>query len=235
MTKFIMAALVALVTMFSTAQAAPDAKTTLTQTIDGVVDQSIFVKAEELMIISQLGKLKNVTLFINSPGGSVFAGSVYLNAMQVAQARGARFKCYVPQLAASMAFSILAYCNERYAFEGALFLWHPPRVVLNNTLLTPRDAEILSRDLNSLSKRMAAELLERMPIERKAFWYHFNAETLHSTEELQTLSPGWIKTVDDMPGVASLIPGNGGSEGMYYSPSTTQPWEITYIWSRYAQ
>ncbi len=205
----------------------------LTQRIEGVVDGSILSKAEELMQVSSRGELTKVVLLINSPGGDVLAGSIYISALEVAKTRGAKVECYVPLLAASMAFQILAHCDTRFALDGALFLWHPPRVVLSDTLLTPYNATVLANELNAISQRMSAELLRYLAINKKKFWYHFHAETLHTTSELQALSPGWIQSVADIPGIRTLDPSSSTAEGMAVSPY--EPWRITYIWDGYSQ
>jgi ATP-dependent protease ClpP protease subunit len=203
----------------------------LRQTIDGVVDRGVVDLAEQLMAESVGGKLRNVEILINSPGGGVLEGSVYISAMEVAKARGAKFTCYVPMLAASMAFSILAHCDKRYALKGALFLWHPPRVVTGNYPLTPYDAEVLARDLATISKRMSDDLRKRMPMTAANFWYHYRAETLHATPDLLALSPGWIEIVDDIDGISGLVPGN--TRTVEAPSSRYAPGRIIYIWSRY--
>ena len=207
----------------------------LRQSIDGVVDRNVVDLADELMSKSASGNLRSVELFINSPGGDVLAGSIYISAMEVAKARGAKFSCSVPLLAASMAFSILAHCDKRYALEGALFLWHPPRVVTGNYPLTPRDAEILARDLATISKRMSDDLRKRLPMSVGAFWYHYNAETLHATPDLLALSPGWVTVVPDIKGITTLMPGKTNGPGDDEADGQYIPWRITYIWSEYGE
>jgi ATP-dependent protease ClpP protease subunit len=208
----------------------------ITQRIDGEVGRSTMMLADELMASSAGGSLKTVNLLINSPGGSVLAGSVYITAMEVAKARGVKFVCTVPLLAASMAFQILAYCDTRHALEGALFLWHPPRVVLGNQPVTPKDAQIIATELHVVSKRISQDLRKRMPMSNKAFWYHYNTETLHSTKELQALSPGYISIIPDIPGLSGLIPGRSSDTGgMYYVPKTTAPYEIIYIYEGFGK
>ena len=225
MFKFLLAALAAIF-VSTTATSA-----TLKQMIDGVVDGGIVKLADQLVATSATRYLSKLELVINSPGGGVLEGSIYVSAMQVAKSRGVKINCYVPLLAASMAFTILAHCDQRFALDGALFLWHPPRVVTGFTPLTPNDAAVLATDLATVSRRVSADLRERMPIDAKKFWYHYNAETLHTTSELQKLSPGWIKTVADIPGLVGLTPGNtfgaDGAVGMF------EPGRIIYIWSKY--
>ncbi len=226
MFKFLMAAAAAL--FVSTSAAAGNA--TLRQAIDGVVDGRVVNLADQLVATTAKGGVAELELVINSPGGGVIEGSIYVSAMEVAKARGVTIKCYVPLLAASMAFTILAHCDERFALDGAYFLWHPPRVVPGFAALTPKDAAILANDLAAISKRMANDLRNRMPMSAKAFWYHYHAETLHTTNELMALSPGFIESVSDIRGLTSLIPGKTPSREE--TDSLFAPWRIIYIWTK---
>jgi ATP-dependent protease ClpP protease subunit len=233
--KFILAAAAAILSCAPT-PAHADTETSINQTIDGVVDGSVVDLADKLMAASAPGTLRRVNLLLNSPGGGVLEGSVYISAMEVAKTRGAEINCYVPLVAASMAFSILAHCDNRYALEGALFLWHPPRVVTGNYPLTPKDAAVLALDLAAVSKRMVKDLRKYLPIKTSTFYYHFNAETLHTAPELIALSPGWITIVKDIKGTAGLSPGRSFSDAWTgASNSPYVPWRITYIWAEYFQ
>lgn len=210
----------------------PAAPTKLFQKIDGTVDREMIPLADDLMAKSAGGTLEKVTLLINSPGGDVLAGSIYIVALEVAKARGAKVVCYVPMLAASMAFQILAHCDERNVLAGALLLWHPPRVGLDQVLLTPDLAELLATELRTISDRLTGDLRARFPVEDEAFWYHFNAETLHTAEEVNVLSPGWLNIVADIPNAKAVMPGRGDSgDPGAYSPAA--PWRFTYIWRAY--
>lgn len=147
----------------------------------------------------------DIYLIINSPGGSVTAGTFILSAMEYAHAKGRRFVCVVPGLAASMAFQIFAYCDDRYAFPNAYLLWHPVRAGADRPL-TPVDARRLSRDLDRIEATLVEDLRLRMKLDDETFYEHYYAETLFRATELRKLLPSYYILVNAAPLVKSLIP-----------------------------
>lgn len=64
--------------------------------------------------------LKEITLFISSPGGSVLHGS---NLIDFMKGSGKKFTC-VTDFAASMAFSIFQHCDIRYVLPSGILMQH---------------------------------------------------------------------------------------------------------------
>lgn len=117
--------------------------------IDWSKDTIIPVVGEvDNQLIGQAGFIENLTngdgtdkvvrIFINSPGGSVIAGNIFIQSMEVAKARGFRIKCAVSNIAASMAMHILTHCNERYVLKGGYLLFHEARVQVGG-IMTARE------------------------------------------------------------------------------------------------
>ena len=95
---------------------------------DAFVGDVNYYAAEE--VISDLKKAaienrvkKEITIGINSPGGSVHAGLEILSEMKHLQSKGYKLKCYVGN-AYSMGFVLLAYCDERIGKYASTFMHH---------------------------------------------------------------------------------------------------------------
>ena len=129
-----------------------EAKTQVIEIIGVINGRSI------VPLISDLYKMINTTtqdihIVLNSPGGGIYVGLQFINAIEAAKSKGVKVKCYVSGIAASMAFQILTHCNERYALRYSLLLWHPPRVagfITLTTLIAPQSM----RGINLLRNRM---------------------------------------------------------------------------------
>jgi len=95
---------------------------------DAFIGSVDYYTAEE--VISDLKKAaienrvkKEITIGINSPGGSVHAGLEILSEMKHLQSKGYKLKCYVGN-AYSMGFVLLAYCDERIGKYASTFMHH---------------------------------------------------------------------------------------------------------------
>jgi len=142
----------------------------------------------------------DIYLSINSPGGSVMFGMMIVDSMEQAKLRGFKFHCLVGALAASMAFQILAHCDERYALPNANLLFHSV-AVSGAGRITPDDARYLAEQLSVANERLDADLLKYLPIDAQNYSYHKGRETMwHPAELNQVLGKEWIHVVDRVEG-----------------------------------
>lgn len=173
--------------------------------IDGPIGRGNILKlGKHLIQVAQSGQ-KQVDMVINSPGGEVVTGFLFINAMEYAKSQGLRIRCFVPDVAASMAFSILTHCNERYALKRSFLLWHRARVVLGGLFgaaMTGPQLTTIGLELESLDKLILKEVLATVRGQNE-MWirYHFEAETLHVAEQLAEASPKFLKAVDTVDGL----------------------------------
>ena len=167
--------------------------------IFGEVNSGIISKANTILDMSEKSK-DPIYLVINSPGGSVIAGLQVISAMRIVRHRGVTIKCVVPMMAASMAFQIFAECDERYAFDNSLLLWHPIRVFMQGPL-TPKEAKDIARMMELYEKHMVDVLLDRLDISREVFDYHYYSETLHLGIGLKEIAPGFLTLIKDVRGI----------------------------------
>lgn len=179
--------------------------------LDGVIQQgNIMPLATKMLLMADQGKLL-VDLIINSPGGSVTTGFLFINAMEEAKARGLHIRCFVPEVAASMAFGILIHCDERHALSKSFLLWHRARVSLGGFGAPPMTAPqllVLGRDLASLDRVIFEECLDALGMTEKLVRYHFEAETLHVGSILGQLAPSFIRIHDRVQGLYEAMMDN---------------------------
>jgi ATP-dependent protease ClpP protease subunit len=172
--------------------------------IQGQVNSGILPIADKLMRLASKPKVKEIDIVVNSPGGSVYAGFLFINAMEVVRNRGITIRCFVPSLAASMAFQFLVHCDKRYALPYALLLWHPVRVS-GLLQLTPDKALALAKDLRMIEQEVVPPLMDALDINPKEFWYHYKEETLWTAKTLAEYTKGYIKVVEDIEGLHTLV------------------------------
>jgi ATP-dependent protease ClpP protease subunit len=165
----------------------------------------------------------DIWVLLNSPGGMTIPGFTLADSLSQARAKGVRVRCVVGVLAASMAFDLLAYCDDRYVLPHAKLLFHPVRVS-SQSGLTSRDIAALREHMARTEARMQADLLRMMGCTgtecRRWFEKHYWAETMWEAGVLidAVRAAGghadWLQLVDDVRGTDKLYtiqrPGMGG-------------------------
>ena len=170
--------------------------------IEGVIRGQMSSLANKLLKVKHKDP-GTIDLIINSPGGSVYAGWQFINAMRIMQDRGYTLRCTVTTMAASMAYQILAECDKRYAFTYSTLLWHPVRLSGMFTL-TPKEALGLMQQLKRIEKQLVGDLRAKFDISDREFWSHYHAETLHIAAQVLPMNKSFITLVSDVGGIESL-------------------------------
>jgi ATP-dependent protease ClpP protease subunit len=167
--------------------------------IRGAIADNAFDIASKVF---EMSKVKApISLVINSPGGSVYPGLQIMSAIEVAQSRGVTVRCFVPVLAASMAFQILSVCDERYVLQYSLLLFHPARSMLMGGFLAD-ELEYQGAQLRRLDDKLKNELAARLGMDRKEYDYHYSHETLWLATDLNAATdPDFVEVVSDFSGV----------------------------------
>lgn len=180
--------------------------------IDGEINNgNIFPIGVALVKRAMAGDTKApVDLIIASPGGSVVTGFVFINAMSAAQAMGLEIRCFVPTIAASMAFQVLVHCNERYTLDDAFLLWHRARIFYGGfgsavVALTGPELLVQGRDLEKLDAKIFHECYSTLGMDKKLVRYHFENETLHVGSDLAAMAPNFITSYQYIPGLMEAL------------------------------
>lgn len=176
-----------------------------------------------------------IHLVVNSPGGDVITGFMFINQMEAVRSKGVRIKCYVPQIAASMAFQILLHCDERTALSKAFLLWHGVRIQMGGGFMTQGatvtagSARQLAADMELLDEVILRELDATLGLSEEDVRYHFSVETLHVAENLHALTPSFLKIADAIPGLLELITTEAGAGDDGTGGGLFREGEIIYI------
>jgi ATP-dependent protease ClpP protease subunit len=142
--------------------------------IVGEVNNNILDKAVQLE--KEAGK-PVIRILINSPGGSVLHGNIFVQAMKVAKSRGSRIECVVTNLAASMGFVILANCDTRYTLQGGLLLFHEARVSVGNPI-SPSELQAVLDQFKYFMPRVDEVLRRELGVSKTEYDKHNIAQTL---------------------------------------------------------
>lgn len=176
----------------------------------GPIGTEVVAKANQVEKLSAASS-DPITFVINSPGGQVLPGLQLISAMRVAKLRGVQIRCFVPIMAASMAFQFLAECSERYGMANTLLLFHPMSMGVSGSF-TQAQFLYFSRQLGLLEKPLRDDLIRLMQINPKTFEYHYRNETMWTSVSILTVAPDFIQIVDNVEGVKGPfdLSGQGG-------------------------
>ena len=156
------------------------------------------LKQEANQLLDLSTRTKQVTVVIDSLGGSVLGGMMLLRAMERVKTRGVRLRCIVTGHAMSMAMHILAACQSRYALPLALMMWHPPMYLMPAALLDAKEAKRRANQLQLYAYALDGKLRQALGLSEKVFNKYKEAEYIMSATYLMTLAPNFIKLVDDV-------------------------------------
>lgn len=169
-----------------------------------IVDSDILGEAQKLSNFAADSK-DPIYVLLNSPGGIIIFGQSFIDAMEQARAKGIEITCVTGVLAASMAFNMLAHCDNRYALRHSKLLFHPARIGSRE----PLSADMLMeayKDLVRIEKYSIPEIQQMMGMSDEQFIYHYKRETMWDAEQLIDASPKpWLKLVDDVEGTKKLF------------------------------
>lgn len=166
-----------------------------------VVDGSMIVDVAQK--IDQLSRESSapIDMVINSPGGAVLVGTSIVDAMTVASARGVTLRCFSGVLSASMAFIILAHCDERYVLPNTKLLFHPVSTQTQGRL---QELLISLDEIKRTELEVMRYLNSKMKLPKAEFHKHYFAETMWSGWSLSEVTGGNCKflcVVDNVIGV----------------------------------
>lgn len=150
---------------------------------------------------------KQVSIILDSPGGSVSAGFKFIAQMKALQGKGTKISCYVPGMAASMAFHILTHCSERVVLQESALLWHRARVFVFMAVVTAPQAAVLSRDLNQIDQHILADVKDKLvkDMSLQDISYHFEHETMHIGQSLCESAPSFCTAKASVPGLIEAL------------------------------
>jgi ATP-dependent protease ClpP protease subunit len=133
----------------------------------------------DLCVLENSTDIRDVNLFINSPGGDAFSGLALADQIERARRKGFRITAHASGIVASAAVPVFAVCNERFAAPGTIFmvheaaLWKWPGRETASDIRSQNDLMGLLRD-RYIGKLTANSKLDRTKweeLEKKTTWF----------------------------------------------------------------
>jgi len=78
----------------------------------------------DIVVLDHNSNIRDVDLFINSPGGDAFSGLALADEIERAQRKGFRITAHASGIVASAAVPVFAVCKVRMAAAGTIFMIH---------------------------------------------------------------------------------------------------------------
>lgn len=227
--------------VFALASASASAEPVAAKTvvIDGVISSETMGPVTKYVADLSTAKQApdDLNIILSSPGGSVTTGFIFIDRLSALKARGTVVKCYVADLAASMAFQILIQCDERHSLETSFLLWHRARVFLGGLFgaaMTGPQLYALGVQLKDLDNHIYRDVRKAMsgtPDHYTSF--HFEHETLHTGANLAEAVPSFIQADADAAWLAAEMASDktvrtAKESGLF---GKFRFGELIYIWS----
>ena len=162
--------------------------------ITGPIEWNVVKAAEKLIELSQ--NSDTIDILINSPGGQVIPGEMFVDAIELVKAQGVKVRCTTGVMAASMAFMIFSHCSERYAAPSALLMYHPARVA-GMVSLRGKDALELGKQLQELDNDALDYLEDSMGMNRERLEEtYYSEKTWKASKLAKETRRGWINILN---------------------------------------
>lgn len=116
----------------------------------------------KLLHLLEKSRTDNITLIINSPGGSVYDGMAILDTMDYIKSEGIIIETLCIGKAASMGGVILAHgtYNYRRSLKNSMIMLHQPLMTVQDTTFTEKSLKIQSEQMTALRNKLEKGLSE---------------------------------------------------------------------------
>jgi ATP-dependent protease ClpP protease subunit len=133
----------------------------------------------DLVVLENNTDIREVHVFINSPGGDAFSGLALADQIERAQKRGFTIIAHASGIIASAAVPVFAVCDERYAAEGTIFMVHEAALWKWPGRETASDIRSQNELMNLLRERYIKKLVDNSKLtkeqweamEQKTTWF----------------------------------------------------------------
>jgi ATP-dependent protease ClpP protease subunit len=134
----------------------------------------------DICVLRRSTNIRNVNLFINSPGGDAFSGLALADQVERAKREGFNVTAHASGIVASAAVPVFAVCNERLAAPGTIFMVHetsiwkwPGRETASDIRSQNRLMDLIrDRYIGKLAKYTKLTKREWEDLEHKTTWFN---------------------------------------------------------------
>jgi ATP-dependent protease ClpP protease subunit len=136
----------------------------------------------DLVVLENNTKIRDVNLFINSPGGDAFSGLALADQIERARRKGFKITAHASGIIASAAVPVFAVCDVRLAAPGTIFmvheaaLWKWPGRETASDIRSQNELMYLLRDryIGKLVDNSKLNKAKWEELEKKTTWFSAN-------------------------------------------------------------
>jgi ATP-dependent protease ClpP protease subunit len=133
----------------------------------------------DIVVLENNTDIRDINLFINSPGGDAFSGLALADQIERARRKGFKITAHASGIIASAAVPVFAVCDVRLAAPGTIFmvheaaLWKWPGRETASDIRAQNDLMHLLRDryLGKLASRSKLKKSKWEELENKTTWF----------------------------------------------------------------
>lgn len=133
----------------------------------------------DLCVLENNTNIRQVNLFINSPGGDAFSGLALADQIERARRKGFHITAHASGIIASAAVPVFAVCNQRYAAPGTIFmvheaaLWKWPGRETASDIRSQNELMSLLREryIGKLTANTKLDKIKWEELEKKTTWF----------------------------------------------------------------
>jgi ATP-dependent Clp protease protease subunit len=140
----------------------------------------------DICVLTKTTNIRNLNLFINSPGGDAFSGLALADQIERAKRSGFRVTAHASGIVASAAVPVFAVCNERLAAPGTIFMVHETSIWKWPGRETASDIRSQNRLMNLLRDRYLKKLTQYSALGREEWEELEHKTTWFSAEKAKS-------------------------------------------------
>jgi ATP-dependent Clp protease protease subunit len=130
----------------------------------------------DLVVLENNTKIREVNLFINSPGGDAFSGLALADQIERARRKGFKITAHASGIIASAAVPVFAVCDVRLAAPGTIFMVHEAALWKWPGRETASDIQSQNDLMHLLRDRYIGKLVDNSKL-NKSKWQELEKKT----------------------------------------------------------
>jgi ATP-dependent protease ClpP protease subunit len=139
----------------------------------------------DMVVLELNSKIRDVDLFINSPGGDAFSGLALADQIERAQRKGFHITAHASGIVASAAVPVFAVCQVRLAAPGTIFMIHEAELWKWPGRETASDISSQNELMSLLRDRYIDKLAANSKLDKEKWVQLENKTTWFSAEKAQ--------------------------------------------------
>jgi len=130
----------------------------------------------DFVVLENTTDIRDVNLYINSPGGDAFSGLALADQIERARLKGFKITAHASGIVASAAVPIFASCDLRLAAEGTIFMVHEASIFQWGGTSSHSDIKSTNRLMDMLRERYLDKMVKHSKI-TKDEWAELEGKT----------------------------------------------------------